>query len=487
MSTASPTVATSKPQTPREFLVDVLTHLRERPVLARVELPVADIRFPNLLAADVPPSIAELGHAAVWGEPSRGNYFASWGQTAVLRPAGSDPTTDLCTQAAKLFRRLEPFYLGGRGPGAQLVGGLAFGGGTQDEPWASFGDGRFVLPRWEVRGHAGRTWICLNIDLAVEEDATKAVREYEALSDTFVTPMSPPAPRESAMENVAHMPPEVWCRLVEAAKQSIAQGDLHKVVLARRSVVETTRTLSVQQVLLNLERAFPGCFLFSFEGDPASGGSGRTHFVGASPERLVSLQGHEFFADALAGSVDPARPDAEGWLRESDKDRQEHAFVVDEIVARVRLLCTDLDVPAEPVLKRLKNIVHLHTPIRGQLKRRLHVLELLSILHPTPAVCGVPVDQARAWIEQHEPMGRGWYAGPVGWFDESGQGEFAVALRSGLISTRRADLFAGSGIVRDSDPMSEYDETSVKLNAMLSALGLGTSPSRAESSKACDE
>ncbi len=469
MSLAEPLASAQRPQDTQHFLRDVLSHVRDRPVLARIELPAPPIAFPSLLTAAVPISIAHLGHATVWGEPSRGNYFATWGRTAEIMPSGEDHVANVCARAASIFRRIEPFFFDGRGPGAQLVGGLAFAEGSTNESWTGFGDGRFVLPRWEVRVQAGRAWFCLNIDLSHDQDTQVPVQEYDDLVASFQAEHATLARAQSAMERVRHMGKDEWCALVEAAKDEIASGALHKVVLARRSVVETTRALDVQQVLLNLERAFPGCFLFSFQGE----GQGKNHFVGASPERLVALQGHQFYADALAGSVDPARPDAEGWLRESHKDRQEHAFVVDEIVERVKLLCTELNVPKEPALKRLKNIVHLHTPISGRLKSRIHVLELLSILHPTPAVCGVPVDRARTWIETNEPMGRGWYAGPVGWFDESGQGEFAVALRSGLIAERRAELFAGGGIVRDSDPASEYDETSVKLNAMLSALGLG--------------
>lgn len=469
----------SVPRDPRGFLCEVLSHVRDRPVLARVELPTDPVDFPQLVAARMPQLITSLGHSTVWGEPSRGNYFASWGSTETLRPRGASRISDLCSQASALFRRIEPFFYGGRGPGAQLVGGLAFAEGGSGGSWRGFGDGRFVLPRWELRVQSGRAWLCLNVDFGKETNEVAALEEYDALCEALHNPPALSQVHDSAMERARHMPVEAWCQLVEAAKKAIDAADLHKVVLARRSVVETTRTLDAQKVLLNLERTFPGCFLFSFEGDSESvATTDRMYFVGASPERLVSLQGHDFYADALAGSVDPARPDAEGWLRDSEKDRQEHAFVVDEIVERVRLLCTELDVPAEPTLKRLRNIVHLHTPIRGHLRSRLHVLELLSILHPTPAVCGVPVDRARAWIEQNERMGRGWYAGPVGWFDESGQGEFAVALRSGLIGSRRAELFAGGGIVRDSDPMSEYDETSAKLNAMLCALGLGTAQTR---------
>jgi isochorismate synthase len=178
--------------------------------------------------------------------------------------------------------------------------------------------------------------------------------------------------------------------------------------------------------------------------------------------------------DALAGSVantgDVAA--ATAALRASAKDRREHDLVVDAIRAALEDAGATVDAPEEPAIRALRHVLHLHTPFRAQLRSPRHVLELVARLHPTPAVGGTPTESASEWIKAHEPVARGWYAAPVGWFDLEGNGELAVALRSGVISGNRAQLWAGAGIVAGSDPERELAETEVKLRAMLGALGV---------------
>ena len=157
-------------------------------------------------------------------------------------------------------------------------------------------------------------------------------------------------------------------------------------------------------------------------------------------------------------------------LLASTKDQGEHAFVVRQVVESLAPLCAKLDHPAEPEIRGLRNVLHLRTAIAGTLSAPHHVLDLAARLHPTPAVGGTPTDAALAWIAAHETDPRGWYAGPVGWFDAAGDGKLAVALRSGILEGTRAHLYAGAGIVRDSDPDAEYAETRLKLAAVLSAL-----------------
>jgi menaquinone-specific isochorismate synthase len=193
---------------------------------------------------------------------------------------------------------------------------------------------------------------------------------------------------------------------------------------------------------------------------------GETAFVGATPERLVARRGLSVASEALAGSA--ARSEA---LLASRKDLGEHGFVVREIARRLRPLCRSLTVGERPDVRELRHVLHLHTPIEGVLAEPTHVLELVEALHPTPAVAGVPTDGALAWIAARESAPRGWYAGPVGWLDGDGDGEFAVALRSGVVDGARAWLYAGAGIVRDSDPRAEYDELELKQRALAAALG----------------
>ena len=145
--------------------------------------------------------------------------------------------------------------------------------------------------------------------------------------------------------------------------------------------------------------------------------------------------------------------------------------MVRDIAARLSPFCAALRVPERPGLRSLRQVLHLVTAIDGELRDRAHVLDLVAALHPTPAVGGVPTAEAVRWIVEHEEE-RGWYAGPVGWFDRGGDGEFAVAIRSGLLDGARAHVYAGAGIVRGSDPSDEYQETAVKQLALLRALGI---------------
>ena len=161
-----------------------------------------------------------------------------------------------------------------------------------------------------------------------------------------------------------------------------------------------------------------------------------------------------------------------GALLASSKDRWEHEVVVREIVARLEPLSVQVDHPSTPAVVRVRDILHLDSPIGAQLRPTTHVLDLLEALHPTPSVGGVPRADAVRWIEANEPMERGWYTGPIGWFDAAGDGEFVVAIRCGLLSGPLARLQTGAGIVEASDPRAEYEETALKQQPMRRALGL---------------
>jgi salicylate biosynthesis isochorismate synthase len=192
--------------------------------------------------------------------------------------------------------------------------------------------------------------------------------------------------------------------------------------------------------------------------------------VAATPERLVRVAGANVSCDALAGSIARGLDEATSLLA-SAKDRNEHALVVDAIASTLRGLGATVEAAAEPGLRTLRHVVHLHTPITARLPQRRHVLELAAALHPTPAMGGTPTQVATRWIAEREDA-RGWYASPVGWFDLDGNGELAVAIRSGVVDGEHAHLYAGSGIVAGSDPDRELAETDVKLRAMLGALGV---------------
>jgi isochorismate synthase EntC len=186
------------------------------------------------------------------------------------------------------------------------------------------------------------------------------------------------------------------------------------------------------------------------------------------PQALSAAEWRGGSIERLGPRTGDAQADA---LRASGKDRREHDLVVRAIADALAAAGADVALPAEPSVRELRHVLHLHTPIRATLREPRHVLELAARLHPTPAVGGTPTAEAVAWIAAREPTPRGWYAAPVGWFDLDGDGELAVAIRSGLLAGPRVHLWAGAGIVAGSDPDRELAETDVKLRAMLGALG----------------
>ena len=201
-----------------------------------------------------------------------------------------------------------------------------------------------------------------------------------------------------------------------------------------------------------------------------------TTFLGATPERLVRTVGRSFETVAIAGSAargaDPA-DDARlaAALLASEKDREEHAVVVDTLRSNLSPIVESLHVAEAPAILPLHHVQHLVTPITGTLRDEAGLLALGGQLHPTPAVGGAPRDVALDLIAEHEGFDRGWYAGPIGWLGADGDGELMVALRCGLVAGRDATLFAGCGIVADSDPAREWDESRLKLRTMTTALG----------------
>lgn len=266
-------------------------------------------------------------------------------------------------------------------------------------------------------------------------------------------------------------PPEEWRAAAAAARDAIVEalagpaGALTKVVLARDVVVEADAPIDVGAVARRLHASLPGSMLFALDG-----------FVGSSPELLVERRGETVRSHPVAGTV-AARGRAAGdremaaELLRSGKDRHEHAVVVDAVAGALGPLCGQLDLPGAPELVEAGPMSHLGTAIAGTLSPPApSALDIAGVLHPTPAVAGTPTPSALAYIEAHEGMDRGRYAGPVGWVDAAGDGCFAVAIRSAEVSGRRARLFAGAGIVAASDPDAELAETQLKLQPVLNAI-----------------
>jgi menaquinone-specific isochorismate synthase len=252
---------------------------------------------------------------------------------------------------------------------------------------------------------------------------------------------------------------DAWRTAVGRALAEIDAGHVTKVVLARAVDVEADQDFDVAAVLARLRNQQPGCFVY------AAGG-----MVGASPELLIARHGSTVVSRPLAGTAVIGDQDVED-LRASAKDGNEHRIVVQAIVEALAPWCVHLDAPDTPEVDTFADVAHLATPVYGTLRDPApDALTLVRALHPTPAVGGTPTDAALEVITRLEADPRGAYAGPVGWIDARGDGEWAVALRGAAIDGRRARLHAGAGIVPGSDPEAEWTETQAKLEPMLRAL-----------------
>jgi menaquinone-specific isochorismate synthase len=190
----------------------------------------------------------------------------------------------------------------------------------------------------------------------------------------------------------------------------------------------------------------------------------------------VKKEGDTCYSACLAGSIRRGKTFQEDeqlgqWLMHDEKNLREHQFVVQMIREAIEAVCKRVQMPSSPQLLKLQHIQHLYTPVVGE-KCCVSILSIVEQMHPTPALGGTPREKAIKEIRENEPLDRGWYAAPIGWMDTEGNGEFAVAIRSGLLQGKKASIFAGCGVVGDSDPISEYEETKVKFTPMLSALGV---------------
>lgn len=361
---------------------------------------------------------------------------------------------------------------GPRGSGLVAVGGFAFADdGGQTPEWAGFAPASLHVPEvaFARRGDDVRVTVAARVcpdddpdDVLARLRARVAGLRFDAL------PLWDPAPASRARV-VSVMPPAHYEQAVARATERIAAGDLQKIVLAREVDVHAGAPHDPGAILGVLREEFPSCFVFAV-------GRGDATLVAASPELLVRRDGMRAGTLALAGSTRrSAEPSVDRHLGEqllaSAKDREEHAIVIRRISEALAPLSVWVTAPEQPVTVQMTNIQHLATPIRAQLAGPVSALTLAGTLHPTPAVGGEPLAVAAPMIPALEGLERGWYAGPVGWVDTNEDGEFCVALRCALLRGEIARLYAGVGVVRESDPAAELAETDVKLQALLPVLG----------------
>ena len=368
---------------------------------------------------------------------------------------------DRILAAAALWRRFSSELGSANVPmpatGAVAVGGFAYRPDREPGgPWAGFPALLMRVPALAVTRVRGRTF------------ATIASADANDLLDASEMPVAR-APAVHSLDVTAVRNPIAWTAAVDSASARLRSGEAEKVVLAREVIARGDGVVSAGAVARSLRSAYPSCFTYLMTG------SDGTAFAGASPELLIRRSGSHAFSQPMAGSVARGATEIEDerladQLRASAKDKAEHELVSRFVVGALKPFARSV-AALPPEVVRFTNIQHLATAVRAELSDpAAGALELAAALHPTPAVGGWPRDAADRIIDDLEAMERGWYAGAVGWIDARGDGEFAVALRCGLLWEDGARLYAGVGVMPDSDPARELEETELKFKALLSAL-----------------
>lgn len=417
------------------------------------------VGWESLDALDVEALARANGVSFVWDSRASGHgegeIVVGLGEAATASGEGGTRFAEVRDGARSLFESL--VRVGA--PRPRLFGGAAFENAACPR-FSAFGTASFVLPRLTIECASAARRTTLVARAAELADVDALAREIEHAMRPSVTRGDCPPDVRVAVESS-----DRFEGMVARAVEAIADGALEKVVLSRASEVVSDEGFVWPDVLARLGGQ-PSTTRFAVA-------RGDKTFLGASPERLVELARGRVRTEALAGSIARFGDDLEEARRllASDKDRREHDLVVVAIALALEGRVVGLEKPREPSIRSLRHLHHLVTPIEASAKAETHVLDLVEALHPTPAVSGWPVAAAAQALASIERAPRGWYAGPVGWFDERGEGSFVVGLRSALVERHRALVFAGAGIVKGSDPRAEWEETRVKQSSMLRALG----------------
>jgi isochorismate synthase len=404
--------------------------------------------FVRQLIGSLPPSqLRSLGARSGWLLDSPDVLRVGFGgsATSLELPHGLSETDELREQLARLELRGDE---GPSGSGIVAMGSLPF---NRDAP------SRLDVPRYVITQSPKGTWITT----ADDEDWRHHIEE------------EPPALQEPQMtRSVTYRPsPEEYAHHVAAAVELLRRKEIDKVVLARAIIGTVEHPIDCAAVAQRLRVREPACTIY---GLPTSDGR---RYVGASPELLVRREGSEVTCHPLAGTiaippdVDPL--DYHAWLLGSVKNLHEHGVLVDDVVNTLGRYYDDISADGAPSIVTLRTVAHLGTWIRGHqddVTSAPDALELLNVLHPTAAVGGLPRVPAYELLQRLEPFERGHYAGPVGWVDQNGDGEFWIGIRGVLVDGADFEAWAGAGIVSESDPIAEREETRDKLASVLSSV-----------------
>jgi isochorismate synthase len=452
---------------------------QQRAVLASFTQPV---EWCDTIQAFTGARRAELGEIFFWEQPAEQNTLVGIGAATTIETDGITRFIDSASAWRTLLNdavvTYAPTTVPTPGSGPVLFGGFAFDPlSPRTQLWADFPGGLLILPRFLLSYSANRVTLTINTMIQASDPIEQCVQEIEASVRQLQAaiehaPMLSRGKTSSQLSIHEIRPASEWMEMVANIAGMIQHGAFEKVVLARDIQVrlnDPAEAFDISIALQRLRESYPAAYVFAVQ-------RGERFFMGATPERLVQAQDGQIHTMALAGTTRRGETEEEDVqlgteLLQSEKNNSEHAIVVAMVREALENHCTNVHVSAMPQLLKLKNVQHLKTPIAGELISGRCILDVMAGLHPTPAVGGFPSQAALEAIRNTEKLDRGWYAGPLGWVGISGHGEFAVALRSGLVDGSKATLFAGCGIVSNSDPQAEYEESSLKFQVMLRGLG----------------
>ncbi len=414
-----------------------------------------------------------------WEKPSEAFAIAAGGEIDMLTASGEDRFKEINKQfnnirssTAEYSEISHPYS------GFFLLGGFSFFDHFTEDRWNSFAPALFTLPEWTIIKDGKFSLVTFNVNLDQFSSAKDLyqflIRQRTNVEENIDHKLTDRNIKEAKIKANASLPVskfnhQRWVQSVAKAKQLITENKFDKIVLARSVSIPRSNDVTATQLVNKLRKQYSNCYNFLLHAP-----SGDT-FLGSTPERLISARNRLLLTEALAGSIgrgDTATEDTilEKQLSGNTKDRDEHNFVIKDIEERLQPFVQNLKRQENPEVKKLSNVQHLYTPIRAHLHPNSNIFEVVKQLHPTPAVGGYPWSNAAPYINKLENFERGMYAGPIGWINGKGNLEFAVAIRSALFTQNYAHLFAGCGIVEDSDPQTEWEETNLKLRPLLSAL-----------------
>lgn len=459
-----------------------------------------------------------------WESPSNAQAFLATGVRERLKATGESRFEEIASQSERLLSRIR--FIDLRNDGKErgkfgvateelplIVGGYSFGPFNISKTWSAFGSSSFTLPEAILVRIGSQTILRLIVPIPESFPDSKSTHnpsvvesDFEALidrtlSDCIFLKNNSLGDRneqdESAQyrdagtrlgddlkdvlgadesdtlktelrESMETQGKASWTEGVERAISMIRERRFEKIVLARELVLPVSESFDPIRLSNRLKRDFPDCTTFNVRLESGE------HFLGASPEWLLRMKGGCLETDGLAGSTKRGKTLQEDILLglallSSQKDRSEHAYVVNQIKQALANYTTDIEHPEIPLLRKLRNVQHLHTPLKARLRSSKNIHHILGQLHPTPAVGGFPGAFAIPHIHSLEKIERGWYSGTNGWFNETGSGEFTVSIRSAIVHADRIRLYAGCGIVEHSIPEQEWEETCIKIHPLLLA------------------